>query len=368
MLSDASTVELHRAERSPQPLAVPGPDPEPNTPHAAPTPDHGSPDALTPAADDGPLAPVLCDSPAGVLSRRGPLTLSTEGSAVLERGVGLGPGLGHTAASPDDEAAQTASAPRALAGTGEPIQGLGEGLPERAWASESPDPEDLRPIASAAAGPAQAGAEAEQQDAAGAGKGGHEEALAAGNAPAGPLTACRQRAGTVLGQRLEEVGFGARAPSPTAPCCTAAGAAATAHAPTEAAQGEAGTSQLAEVGAAQPEGAYNARTGAGAAPGAAPDTAAAAVRDCGVATASLSRDLSTTFHKTSDPAIPSLPGEDAPVGGEPVTPPGLLAAMAACAARGGSPSGASGGKEPPEGATEPELPPLDSTGRREVHL
>ena len=516
VLSDASTVELHRAEVSPQPPAAahapaaapspspdlstphpdpdsstPHPDPDPSTPHAAPSPKYGMPDALTPAAEDGPPAPVLCDSPAGVLGRRGLPALSTAGSAVLGLGVGLGLGLGQAAAHPETEAAQTASAPRALTGNGEPCQGLGRGLPECARASEAPvREEELLPPASLPARPSQAGAEAEQRDAGLCTKGGHHEALAAGSACAGLLTACKERAGTLPGQHDAAEVVAAHAPSTTALSCGAAEAGVAEDMSLADAHGEASISLLAEAGAMEPEARAGAHTEAGAALGATPGPSAAAARACAEAMAAASKGPSAsqdaapsvtddaaaardpkhtvampairvaaspalgagdsggacdarsvhggaepggdellsdpdpspapapmvagaaehrnegacatggsnpaTLHDPGapalaqgalassepavlaagsanpqnnlDPVVPSLPGEVALVGGEPGTPPGLLAAMAACEAGAGSLGGALRGEGPREGAAEAELPPLDSAGRREVHL
>lgn len=493
MLSDASTVELHHTERPSPPSAAAHappaaltPDPDPNAPHAA-----ASPAVLTPAADDGPPAPVLCDSPAGVPSRRGLPMLSTAGSAVLEPGAGLISGLVQAAAHPESEAAQTASAPRALRGHAKPRQS-GQELPERAWASGSPDSdEDLRPMASPLATAMQVGAQAEQQEAAGAAEGEHQGALAADRLFAGLPAACTARAGVMPGQHGEMEGVLAHAPSQTVPSCSAAEAGAAEHAALAAAHGEAGTSLLAEAGAAETDAAFGARTSAGAAPGATPGSAAAAVRMCGDATAAGSgglkapqavapntderaaahglvhaaaapamqgaaspaldsgdsveacavrfvhgrakpggdglprdpdpshtpaamgagcsraagrgrdgahadrdpnpatlhgpgapalvqdalasgepilREAGSGFRSQSilDPTTPSLPGEDALVGGEPVTPPGLLAAMAACGAGVGSTAVPTASEGLLEGSAEAELPPLDSAGRREV--
>lgn len=369
MLSDASTVELHHAERSsPQsaaahtPLAAKTPDPDPNTPHAA-----ASPAALTPAADDGPPAPVLCDSPAGVPSGRGLPALSFAGSAVLDTGVGLGQGLGHAAAHPEDEVAQTASAPRTLTGHAKPCQS-GQVLPERAWASGSPDSdEELQPMATPPATALQAGTHAEPQDAAGAAESEQEVALAADRSfadfPAG------LEAGVMPGQHEAVEGVLVHSPSQTAPSCIAAEAGTTEHAPLAAAHGEAGTSLLSDAGAAEPEAASGARAAAGDAPGATPASAAAAAEKRGDVKAPVSKAMSAPGSNpltTLDSITPSLPEEDALVGGEPVTPPGLLAAMAACGASVGCTAAPAAGEGLREGSDEAELPPLDSAGRREV--
>ena len=471
-------MELHHAERSSTPPAAahaspaaPDPDPDPSAPHGA-----ASPAALTPAADDGPPAPVLCDSPAGVPSRRGLPMLDTAGSAVSEQGPGLGLGLAHAAARPEDEAAQTAGAPHQLR----------PAPPERTWAGGSPDAdEELRPSAGPLAAALQAGAKAEQQDAAGAAAGERHEALAADGLSAGLPTACRERAGGMPGQQKEVESLVAHAPCQTASFCRAAEAGAAQRVPLAAAHGEA------EAGAAeQPEAASGARAAAGRAPAATLGSAAAAARVCGDATAAASRGPSTLqeialvtvdgaaahglVHAAAVPAmrgaaspaldsgdsgdasamqlvhdggmpsgggltgptepdpspmpaaagggcarasghggdcahadcatnpaalrgpavvqdalasgepvlpeagsganpqltlcptIPSLPGEDALVGGEPVTPPGLLAAMAVCGAGVGPLAAPAAGAGLCEGGAEAELPPLDSAGRREV--
>ena len=473
-------MELHHAERSSTPSAAahaspaaPDPDPDHNAPHGA-----ASPAALTPAADDGPPAPVLCDSPAGVPSRRGLPMLDTADSAVLEQGTGLGLGLAHAAARPEDEATQTASAPHQLR----------QAPPERTWAGGSPDfDEELRPGASPLATAMQAGAKAEQQDAAGAAAGERHEALAADRLSAGLPTARRERAGVMLGQHKEVEGLVAHAPSQTASSCRAAEAGAIQRVPLAAAHGKA------EAGAAEPEAASGARTAAGPVPAAILGSATAAAHVCGDATAAVSRGLSTLqeialvtvdgaaahglVHAAAVPAmrgaaspaldsedsgdasamqvvhdgtmpsgggltgptepdpspmpaaaagggcarasghggdcahadcatnpaalrgpavvqdalasgepvlpeagsylnpqltlcptIPSLPGEDALVGGEPVTPPGLLAAMAVCGAGVGPLAAPAAGAGLCEGGAEAELPPLDSAGRQEVAL
>ena len=373
-------MELHHAERpSPpstaahKPLAALSPDPEPNALDAA-----ASPAALTPAVDDGPPTPMLCDSPAGVPSRHSFLMLSTAGSAVSQQGEGLGPGLGHAAAHVDDEAAQTAGAPRALTGHAKPRQS-GQALPEPVWASGSPDPdEEVRPSATLPATAMQAGAQAEQQDAAGGPQGEHHEALAADSLAAGLPVACRKSAGVMPGQHAELEGVFAHAYSQTAPSCSAAEAGAVDNVPLAAACGEAGTSLPAEACGTEPDSASGARTAAGAALRATPNLAAAAAKSRSDATEAVSKGLSALQEipavtaDASDPQITlypttsSLPGEDALVGGEPVTPPGLLAAMAACGAGIGSTAAPAAGEGLCEGAAEAELPPLDSAGRREV--
>ena len=393
VLSDASTVELHHAERSPPPPAAPharpaapSPDPDPRTPHAAP-----SPNVLTPVADDGPPAPVLCDSPAGVLSRRGLLTPSPADSAVSEVGPGLGPGLGHAPAHPGDEAALTASEPRALEGSGRPCEEvLGRGLPERARATRSPrcgeHPRDEASVClSAEAGMTEPGA-ARARTEAGAGTGAPPDAAAAA-ARDGAEAAAAVSAGLGASQ--------ATAPSAADSACAAQGpvpaaAGPAVHGPASPALDSGGSVGACAVqlvhGGAKPGGdgppsdpelsPVPASIGGGCASAAGQQEAGAhdngdpnpATLHDPVAPALGPAEPARPAADSSDPhkALVPLPGEDALVGGEPVTPPGLLAAMAACGTGGGSLDGAFCEKGLPEGATEPELPPLDSAGRREV--